>query len=1136
MASGFLTKDRLTHAQVLEQRLADTELHARFEEPLNVHHHRKLAKTTLKNHALILKYWTEFVTYYQSKPPIIAQKYAYLSAKIAPDCMMPSAGMPFPISYVDICIDIYVDKCTCHPEHIKEFVRWMAMSLVGRLDTYISKNTLSSYVRTFLGFWAFYAGLLVPPQTRMQVLAYLHSEDMVVQLTTKIRKKPVADIVDVNILIRAMWLDSTHFRTSRMQLQLIYTSLLSAVSGERPGALVEASGYRHSDQAITHGDHSVWIIPSQKTIVVIAIVIRIRLLKGHRDDDSFYKEFIIFEEPSDRRSACSAMLYLAMALEDNVFEDVQTIDQIFVSMPERSHHLTIKEDKKALPLLRNEERSPDGWQISADKPLPYYRYLSLLALYSELAGFEAHVTPYCFRRGAANIWSSELTEEQRKLLLGHTPNSGTFYNSYQSRLSTTDVQGVQDERGQRVEVIDLIKSIGRMSSTIDPNAPTQLTLAERNALLTDPVILALLERKVELECQVSNLCDQLASGNSKHNDASLLLQIEQTREEIKQVAQKRDTTLRREEDQRLQIMRKNYFAKASFRALNKSAPEKPIKLMAATFSGNDVSNLNSPGAEAGSFSNQSIPMTAPSSDPYTSFLCHIYPSDIIGTDSKHLATSITMLLKMPKRPFPKCYPGEMPTLENKCPNLPRMTAGAHIHTCLQKQKIKDASAALDENYIPGQCLWLSCKQKMEIFPDRKAFLKHLDRHLASLHSRVSLPSCKWQVADGVPCGQDECDDWNVHFAEAHAINVEATAHVQFCYFCDTWNVDLSGDKHAWHDHLIGHYGTLYRPFAVRQTDHVDVTPSITGLLEAQGSVEFDIEEGFGGKRPEFHGHIESGIAFTPMICPWCVYNEELPMIIRMMQFASNQAFVHHLSYHKKQLTTIIVHMICYHQVPICRTERCVQVRRLRLPTKDNKVDVDSDSEVDMMSNKVTETNTSGREDELSLRRMHGKTFFTDPQELETIAGPSNNSVQGQRKKKCISPTEEHWRCSGCHHVYINILDHIRDATQACCRDVAAYRAFDMISKKTIGEDITWLPDNSASSSKKRCRTSDTKGPPKHYCPSHRRQFHDIREHMPNLCKNKTFRIRDESVSRSIWGPSHDFATWAATAPPFEKDD
>jgi hypothetical protein len=282
---------------------------------------------------------------------------------------------------------------------IKEFIRWMSLSLQGRLSDYIAKKTINVYVFGFFALWARYAVKVVPKEMRLQIMAYLHSPELsaIAPLTTKMRDKPIADSIDVEILIRGIWQNKTHFRTNRMRGQIVYTILLSAFSSERPGAVVESSGYRHSNEALEWGDHDFLIVPNPRNPrrPIIVAIVGIRLLKGQRKNESFSKFFFLVMEPDCNRAICPMTTLLYLALEDDIFVDVHTIEDIMYPEypPTAIHVLAIKPHMKRQPVVRAEVKTESGWGISPKLALPYVIYASHLRTISLVEGFTGMYYP-----------------------------------------------------------------------------------------------------------------------------------------------------------------------------------------------------------------------------------------------------------------------------------------------------------------------------------------------------------------------------------------------------------------------------------------------------------------------------------------------------------------------------------------------------------------------------------------------------------------------------------------------------------------------------------------------------------------------------------------------------------------------
>lgn len=286
---------------------------------------------------------------------------------------------------------------------MKSFIRWLGLSLQGRLRDYISRRTLDIYVQTFFALWPRYATIAIPKEFRLQVLAYSKSQSLrdIAPTTTAIRPKNVADTVDIKILLRAFYTDRKNFRTHRMRIQMAATIILSAISSERPGAIVESGGYRHSNQCIQWRDFTFLVIPSQEHPHKpwIVVIVRVRLLKGWRDDASREKLFFLYPEEDDNRASCPVTAFLYLALEDEIFTDIVTIEDLLfpIHNPTQTHELSIKDSKRGLAVFRAEVKTDSGWTISNHLALPYVIYLKFLRVFSLDTGFEgAHIVQILF--------------------------------------------------------------------------------------------------------------------------------------------------------------------------------------------------------------------------------------------------------------------------------------------------------------------------------------------------------------------------------------------------------------------------------------------------------------------------------------------------------------------------------------------------------------------------------------------------------------------------------------------------------------------------------------------------------------------------------------------------------------------
>jgi hypothetical protein len=90
---------------------------------------------------------------------------------------------------------------------LKSFIRWLVLSIRGNLDEYIPRHSVSVHMRTFMALWPRYAIISIPKNYRLQLLAFLASQELkdLAPISTRMRVKHVADVVDVKILTRAFW-------------------------------------------------------------------------------------------------------------------------------------------------------------------------------------------------------------------------------------------------------------------------------------------------------------------------------------------------------------------------------------------------------------------------------------------------------------------------------------------------------------------------------------------------------------------------------------------------------------------------------------------------------------------------------------------------------------------------------------------------------------------------------------------------------------------------------------------------------------------------------------------------------------------------------------------------------------------
>ncbi|KAJ7624641.1 hypothetical protein FB45DRAFT_85510 [Roridomyces roridus] len=444
-----------------------------------IFHHKKILQPTLNFHNRLKKLWGLFSDkFYEPQEG---------EMKLAIE-IVPGAALP--------------------PQRaFKEFVRWLGYTLQGRIEKFVVKGlgTIQGYIFTLFAVWNQYAGVVLSKEYRQQILAFFHSRefDDTSKLSTKSREKPIADVVDVAILILGILRDKKVFKTQRSRIDAIYATLICCLSSERIGALVESSSYRKSNEALTWGDHEFWALPNPAAPrrPRIALVLKPQLLKGFRYDDSKFKMFCLLAERADQRETDAMMYSLVSALKDDIFVGIKTADEIF--FPEEpctiAHKLTIKESAKTMLVFRKTVFEEGRYTTSDTLAMPYGMATRNLREVGLRLGFEDMLTWYCFRRCSANNLNASVSQSDRELLMGHTEESGIFSKAYQSRMSTVDLSAVLAGRHEENEVnTDIMKTIRGMSKTRDENAPISLNAAERMELFMDEELVEFRAEKAKL--------------------------------------------------------------------------------------------------------------------------------------------------------------------------------------------------------------------------------------------------------------------------------------------------------------------------------------------------------------------------------------------------------------------------------------------------------------------------------------------------------------------------------------------------------------------------------------------------------------------------------------------------------------
>ncbi|KAJ7474523.1 hypothetical protein B0H11DRAFT_2035750 [Mycena galericulata] len=1045
---------------------------------------------------------------------------------------------------------------------VKEFVVYLAAGIEGRLVAVPTVRSVKHGISTFFACWARYASQHVSKEVRYQVYAFIDSLELaaVAPLSREVREKPIATPIDLDEIIRYVWNDKTFFHTMRAKAQFNGVNLIAALTGERPGGIIESTSYVGSNECLHWGDTSFIIVPNPDDpgSPFLALGLRFRNPKAHRGDPAHWRTMFLVMEPFGARAHCLVTILLYLALRDEIFaNDVENVDQILrpEHPPTAKHVLKIKDSVKSQPIFRADRMDDNGvWGTSETKALRASTHSADLRKVCFANKFIIHLSMYSWRRAAANAFAVVVSDLQRDALLTHAPNTHMFAKAYQSRLLTHDLGGILHGRGEDASTVALTKSAASVGRA--PGLPTKLDLNRRAELEREPELVAMRTELAKMKADIQNGVTKLKSIDPEDPDADELFaeqhgSLRSKRNERDQLRAKYQAIIVRETYARLKTMQKDHIDEASGWQLQGKAPPGPTPMALARPPLADKTRqavpmlqhrvVGSDGKE-NSTAAPSVLVSIAGIDP-EALLCDVlyrFPECDLATET---IASVTAMLGAPERPFAACYPGESPTVAEKCPvcgtdcspaafrGSGSQTVGSHIHSCLLKAQQEKTQQYLEAMYKPRGCDWDGCVVPDDhTFATRDEFVSHMQDHVATL----SLPpsrnhptrECRMRIGEDLCLeDSDSVDSWEKHYGQVHCINIRSKVQVHYCAICPEWHVDELGDGLAWEAHLWGHWDTCFGPFSKRVQGDVDLTPiDVQFTAGPEPAVDFANGSGFGGKHPEFHGDVHHGVADHPMHCPWCVYDTSKCIERQMKQFISNGEFFRHLQSHSSDIDDsdehqcpvpscgtrsfsafdFKTHLVAFHRVPVCGSFNVVNVRRLRLPTVPAPAPVPA---VPVDLTHLTDVDPPAAESNLTSLQQTAKAY--------------------KKQREQSAKTAQRGHCYGCSCKYADIGKHIQTTK---CRAKNEYQR--MEGNNRVGPvKLKWQLTADAVA-------AEPLGAERrlHKCAGQcRLQFVDIRTHMNDaICQPTHFHIIDPNDNKGTgknrvrnFGPRVNIADWVA---------
>ena len=351
-------------------------------------------------------------------------------------------------------------------------------------------------------------------------------EEFDLKETSRFRGVMSAD--DVLAVLHHHWaLSDDYYPEERQRLQHAGMIIFCASTTARAGSVVESTGYFGRNEAMEYGDIQLYAVRDDQHPggIKLGMLVQLRLLKGRRNrgnpsvslppiahtivasTDESIRPKIKFTERRDVPSFCLIKVILAQAFKDNAFASK------WISEPDDIYNIQIPDRLKSVPIewAENWRTAPIFRRTVRDTAGKIHTSPTLASQYSQMATWNRRLgrsfgmkEPFEFkmlRRAAAAALTSKtlctdrffktanrVTESApdgvRNQAMGHS-NSQIHDRYYQNQILAADiVSAFLDTPSDEA----LMKLMGHMSLTRDPQAPSKPTPAQCDQVRNDPEV------------------------------------------------------------------------------------------------------------------------------------------------------------------------------------------------------------------------------------------------------------------------------------------------------------------------------------------------------------------------------------------------------------------------------------------------------------------------------------------------------------------------------------------------------------------------------------------------------------------------------------------------------------------------
>ena len=240
---------------------------------------------------------------------------------------------------------------------------------------YPSKNTLRDYLNVIMSCFKRYTKVEISKDVRQQVYQFIDSDDLrqLGVMSTAMREKFMASVDDI-ILFQLGFLTNPHIHTRRMRVQLQLACNIFAITGSRPGAVVESVTHYGTNEALYYGDLEIYAVPVHpdrpELGCTLVRVLTLSLLKGHHEDNATFTHNFLYVEPNADCALCPMVQIMRLGMDDDVFMSVHTPEDLHQVlhpdiMPPGPQQLFWKDEFLKKPIFR--AKVGDGGVYQVDK-------------------------------------------------------------------------------------------------------------------------------------------------------------------------------------------------------------------------------------------------------------------------------------------------------------------------------------------------------------------------------------------------------------------------------------------------------------------------------------------------------------------------------------------------------------------------------------------------------------------------------------------------------------------------------------------------------------------------------------------------------------------------------------------------